>query len=106
MANGLFDTGERLDVIEVCGMRGLFSNGRIPTDALPDGAYKYDIRHGDDGYFCTIEKRVVINHAGTILTKEPMDFGGCDYITVTDENAPNFLSETATIAEFFSCADA
>ena len=45
------DACERLDVIEVCGVRGLFSNSRIPADALPDGAYKYDIRHGDDGYY-------------------------------------------------------
>ncbi len=100
------DACKRLDVIEVCGVRGLFSNSRIPADALPDGAYKYDIRHGDDGYFCTIEKSVVVNHAGTVLTKEPLDFGGSDYIVLEGDDAPNFLCETATIAEFFSRADA
>lgn len=101
-----FDINVRLDVIEVCGVRGLFTNGRVPASALPVGVYKYDIRHGDDGSFCTIEKRVVVNHAGTILLKEPLDFGNRDYITIEGDDAPNFLCESASIADFFSCADA
>ena len=101
-----FDIHERLDVIEVFGIRGLFTNGRVPLEVLPEGVYKYDIRHGDDGSFCTLEKRVSVNHAGTILLKEPLDFGKQDYISIEGDDAPNFLCESASIADFFSCADA
>ena len=100
-----FDINERLDVIDVCGVRGLFTNGRVPAIALPVGVYKYDIRHGDDGNFCTIEKRVIVNHAGTILLKEPLNFDGKDYIDIQGDAGPNFLGEHVSTADFFSRAD-
>ena len=99
-----FDINEPLDVIEMRGVLGLFTNGRVPENALPEGAYKYDIRHGDDGNFCTIENRVIVNHAGTILLKEPLDFDGKDYIDIQGDDGPSFLCEHASVADFFSRA--
>ena len=40
-----------------------------PTEKLP---YRFDIRHGEDGEPCTIEKQVFANYYGTILS--PVDF--------------------------------
>lgn len=53
-------------------VRGFFTNCRVNEKTIPDGWYAYDIRHGDDGDFCTIEKRVVVNHAGTFLCQNPV----------------------------------
>ena len=53
-------------------VRGFFTNCRVDKNAVRDGWYAYDIRHGDEGDFCTIEKRVVVNHAGTFLCQQPV----------------------------------
>ena len=38
---------------------------------LPKGLYAYDLRHGDNGDPCTIEKTVGVNYFGTVITKKP-----------------------------------
>ena len=39
------------------------------------GLYCYDLRHGDDGDISTIEKSVLVNRAGSIITDEELKFG-------------------------------
>lgn len=91
---------EQYAVIEVLGQTALFSNGRIAQKDLPDGLYKYDLRHGDSGDFETLEPRVIVNHAGTVITKEPIDFGDAGSISFDEESSPNFVGEDMTLEEF------
>lgn len=53
-------------------VRGFFTNCRVDKNTVPNGWYSYDIRDGYEGDFCTIEKRVVVNHAGTFLCQKPV----------------------------------
>ncbi|WP_407383427.1 LPD28 domain-containing protein, partial [Ruminococcus sp.] len=94
---------ERYELIEVCGQKALFSNGRIPDTEVPDGMYRYDFREdvtGDDIYFAGIEPDVYVNHAGSCITKEPIDFGSDGYIQFNYDTEPNFLGEEMTVEEF------
>ena len=94
-------TDEKLDVIEILDRKALFSNGRLMPEEIPEGLYAYDLRHSDDGSrFCSIEPRVGVNHGGTILLKEVLDFGEQGYIALDDDTEPNFLGETMTVSEF------
>lgn len=94
-------TEEKLDVIEVLDRRALFSNGRLMPEEIPEGLYAYDLRHSDDGdRFCSIEPKVGVNHGGTILLKEVLDFGEQGYIALDDNTEPNFLGEEMTAEEF------
>lgn len=94
-------TEEKLDVIEVLDRRALFSNGRLMPEQIPEGLYAYDIRHSDDGSrFCSVEPRVGVNHGGTILLKEVLDFGEQGYIALDDDTEPNFTGEEMTAEEF------
>lgn len=94
-------TEEKLDVIEVLDRRALFSNGRLMPEEVPEGLYAYDLRHSDDGdRFCTVEPRVGVNHGGTILLKEVLDFGEQGYISLDDDTEPNFTGEEMTAEEF------
>ena len=94
-------TEEKLDVIEVLDRRALFSNGRLMPEQIPEGLYAYDLRHSDDGSrFCSIEPRVGVNHGGTILLKEVLDFGEQGYIALDDDTEPNFTGEEMTPSEF------
>lgn len=87
---------EKLDVIEILDHRALFSNGRIP-----EGLHAYALRHSDDGgRFCSIEPKVGVNHGGTVLMRDVLDFGKDGYIPLDDDTEPNFLGETMTASEF------
>ena len=94
-------TEEKLDVIEVLDRRALFSNGRLMPEQIPEGLYAYDLRHSDDGSrFCSIEPKVGVNHGGTVLMRDILDFGESGYIPLNEDTEPNFLGETMTVSEF------
>ena len=54
---------------------GLFSNGRIVRDNLPEDVYCYDLRGSDydPGEPVCVEEQVVVNHAGSVLLTEPLE---------------------------------
>ena len=94
-------TDEKLDVIEVLDRKALFSNGRLLPEEIPEGLYAYDLRHSDDGdRFCSIEPKVAVNHGGTVLLKEVLDFGEQGYISLDEDTEPNFTGEEMTAEEF------
>lgn len=94
-------TEEKLDVIEVLDRRALFSNGRLMPEQIPEGLYAYDLRHSDDGdRFCSIEPKVGVNHGGTVLMRDILDFGESGYISLDEDTEPNFLGEEITAEEF------
>lgn len=94
-------TDEKLDVIEVLDRRALFANGRLLPEELPEGLYAYDLRESDTGdRFVSIEPKVGVNHGGTVLMKEMLDFGESGYIPLDEDSDPNFLGYTMTPQEF------
>lgn len=94
-------TEEKLDVIEVLDRRALFSNGRLMPEQIPEGLYAYDLRHSDDSdRFCSIEPKVGVNHGGTVLMRDILDFGKNGYIPLDEDTEPNFTGEEMTAEEF------
>lgn len=93
-------TDEKLEVVEVLGQTALFTNGRVTQKELPEGLYCYDLREGESIYFATVEPKVVINHAGTLITKQPIIFGEEGYIAFDEDSSPNFLGDEMTMQEF------
>lgn len=94
-------TNEKLDVIEVLDRKALFSNGRLMPEEIPEGLYAYDLRHSGDGSrFISIEPKVGVNHGGTVLMKEILDFGESGYIPFEEDTDPNFTGLSMTPQEF------
>ena len=73
-------------------IKGKFSNARINKDTIPEGIYAYDFRGGDDEYLCTLEQNVLVNHEGTFICNEKIDFGRNGYLTLLNYEESN-LSE-------------
>lgn len=72
---------------ELFGRDVLFTGARIDRDTLPRGIYAYDLRHGDDdGVPCTLEKHVVVNHFGTVLTNRPFSLPKEGYKRIGEED--------------------
>ena len=52
---------------------GLFDNGRIDRDSLPDGWYAYDLGENNEGEISELKNGIVtVNHYGTFLTQNKL----------------------------------
>lgn len=64
-------------------VRGYFTNARVDPATVPDGWFRYDIRHSDSsGCLSTIEPRVIVNHAGTFLSQKPVKLNKRGYYSL------------------------
>ena len=93
---------EKYQEIELFDKPGLFSNGRIARDNLPEGVYCYDLRGSDydPGEPVCVEERVVVNHAGSVLLTEPLDMAEDGRLMLTEEEGLNFVGGFSTLAQF------
>lgn len=94
-------TEDEYQLIELFGKPALFANERLTDADIPEGLYCYHLRESDDGdHFCSIEPKVGVNHGGSVITDEPIDFGEDGYISFTDDTSPNFLGNNLTFEEY------
>ena len=93
---------EQYQEIELFDKPGLFSNGRIVRDNLPEGVYCYDLRGSDydPGEPVCVEERVVVNHAGSVLLTEPLELAEDGRLMLTEEEGLNFVDGFSTLAQF------
>ena len=93
---------EQYQEIELFDKPGLFSNGRIVRDNLPEGVYCYDLRGSDydPGEPVCVEEQVVVNHAGSVLLTEPLELAENGRLMLTEEEGLNFVGGFSTIAQF------
>ena len=93
---------EQYQEIELFDNLGLFSNGRIARDNLPEGVYCYDLRGSDydPGDPVCVEERVVVNHAGSVLLTEPLELTEDGRLMLTEEKGLNFTGGFSTLSQF------
>lgn len=92
------------EILELFGKRVLYTCARLDRSTVPAGLFVYDLRDDCDGIPCTVEPRVIANHFGTIITKEPIEFDGGlsgedDYKCI-GEGDYNFTGEDCSLGEF------
>ena len=92
---------EKYDLVELDDITCLFTNLRIQRDTVPAGLFCYDVRDSDDldGSFAEVAPFILVNHWGTIISKEPfpMNEFSCYYPKDTE---PAFLDHCMTLEEF------
>lgn len=92
---------EEFEHIELFGNPALFTNNRVAPDTVPENWFVYDLRGGgnDPGRPVALEMKVIVNHAGSILTPEEIPFHkGENYRSL--KNRLNFLGEGLTLVDF------
>ena len=92
---------EEFDYLQLVDKPALFTNGRIDRTTVPEGWYAYDFRGSDDdpGELCVIEERiVVVNHSGTALLPEKLEFPAAGRLHVGDELG--FIGGGITLEQF------
>lgn len=71
--------------IEIFGHKAYVVGQRVPQNEQSPELFYYGIRYNDTDFEPpTIEKLVIGNHWGTLVTAEALDFRGLDYIELND----------------------
>jgi len=86
----------------------LFVDRRLSKEEKKPGLYYYAIRHDDEQWLpATIEEAVLVNHYGTIISKEKLDLDvpewrGGYYINLSEEESDEFLyvNKLVTLDEY------
>lgn len=82
---------ENYEQVTVFGQPALFTSLRILRDQLPEEVYAYDVRHSDDGMdVAEIKEFVMVNHMGTIITKQPIEMDEHGSRIIIDDEDFNF----------------
>lgn len=91
---------ERCEQVTLLGKKALYVEERIHRSTLPQGLYAYDLRGSDDDLTrpVTLEKHVVVNHAGTIITAQPIPLPEQGYIDI--RHRLRFKDEHCSLREF------
>lgn len=92
---------EEFEHIELNGTAALFTNNRIAYTTVPKGFYPYEVRGSDNdpGEPATLEHRVGVNFAGTVITAKEMKFPKSkDCLPI--KNKLNFLGECMSLYDF------
>jgi hypothetical protein len=91
---------ETYDHCLLFGKHVLFIDGRFKRDNLPKGLYAYDLRGSDDdpGEPATLERNVLVNHAGTVISAEPLLEEDTDYRELGE--GLDFQDDAMTLRDF------
>lgn len=91
------------ELIELFGKPALYVDERLKPEDIPYGLSLYHIRRSDDDdRFAALEPEVRINHGGSVITTDNIDFGEEGYIEFTEETEPNFLGQIISIDDYVS----
>lgn len=95
-------TFDGFEEVELFGKPALFTCLRLASESVPDGVYKYSIRHDDDcqGIACELAKWIMVNHWGDVLTLEPINLGKDGRVYMSDEDINYGVDDITTLAEF------
>ena len=97
-----YDNVKEYQAVRIAGKVALLSPDIVSRTDVPKGIFKYELRSGDEYEYATLEKHVAVDFSGTILSKEPIDFGDQDYIDLTKGNAFESLEGRLTMAEYMA----
>lgn len=98
----LSDAGkEMFELVEIDGQEVLFTNSRLDRSTVPHDLYCYDVREseGFSGDPVTLEPYVMVNHWGTVLSKNEFVLNDDGFYPVNDFN---YTGETMNIKEYMA----
>ncbi len=91
---------DQYELIDLFGAPVLFENGRIDDRDVPDGLLRYELRGSDDdpGMPVTVENRVAVNCAATVLTAYPLPISEQGYLKLGD--GLDFKGEEVSVQDY------
>ena len=78
---------ETFTEVRVLEKPALFHDLRIDRSTVPKGLYLYEVRHDDEGWGDPVQiaKGIMVNHFGSIITREPIRLPPHGYLDIDPE---------------------
>lgn len=94
---------QRYMEIRVFGKPALFHDMRLDRNTVPKGLYLYEVRYDDDnkGEPVQLAEKILVNHFGTILTKEPITLDPDGYLDISEKRDWDYNGGKRTTLEEF-----
>ena len=83
---------ETFTEVQVLGIPALFHDLRIDRNTVPKGVYLYEVRYDDEGLGDPVQiaKGIMVNHFGSIITREPIRLPSDGYLDIDPEKDCEF----------------
>lgn len=92
---------EHYTLVDVDGYICLFTNMRLDRETIPDDIYCYDVRDDcGDGSFAQIQKSVLVDFWGSILTKDSIPLDPQWHCYWPERDAEYYPNESFTLEQF------
>lgn len=107
--------------VTILGVPALFTDLRVDRSTMPDGLYRYELRHSDEdwGEPVSLSRSIVVNYYGSVITREPLQLpidgwipleigslsfqdGGCRTLAEFQEKYPTSEKD---VIDFYSVND-
>ena len=94
---------ETFTEVQVLGRPALFHDLRIDRNTVPKGLYLYEVRHDDEGLGDPVQitKGIMVNHFGSIITREPIRLPPDGYLDIDTEKDWDFCGGDCRIVREF-----
>lgn len=100
---GYVNLEERYGKIELFGKPALFWNAHLTDEDIPVGLHCYYLKvSGDRSRFYSVVPQADAHHGGSVILKEPLDFGERGYIPLIPKEDIISLGEAETLSDFLS----
>lgn len=93
---------ETYEEVELFGKTVLFTPIRLARNTVPEGLHLYEIRHADEngGDPVQLGQGILVNHFGTILSREPIELGEDGFRDIGQEDFSYKDSGTINLKDF------
>ena len=90
------------DEVTIFDRPALFTECRIDRATVPEGVYRYELRHGDEDWGEPIElsRSLMVNFYGTVLTREPFQLPIGGWIPMENDSLSFLDGECRTLTKF------
>lgn len=94
--NAMTEAFEEVTILE---KPALFTSLRIDRSTVPKGLYLYEVRHVDDcqGIACQIARGIMVNHWGTLITREPIKLPPDGYLDIEPDDLNYSTGDCRTV---------
>ena len=88
--------------VTILNRPALFTERRLDKSTVPEGLYRYELRHGDEdwGDPVSLSRNIIVNYCGAVLTREPFQLPTEGWIPLESDSLSFRDGGCRTLADF------
>ena len=100
MSNRFDSMEEDFEEVTILGKPALFTCLRLDRNTVPRGYHAYDVRDDCQGNACQIAHGILVNHWGTLITRDKIKLPPDGYLNIEPEALNYSCGDCRSMKEF------